>query len=74
MIDELAKARNISVSDQEVVQAIYFEAYSYGMDPKAHLDQYKNGGMLPAIKMALTEEKLFNNIFSKDKKDEKEAE
>lgn len=74
LIDELAKARNISVSDQEVVQAIYFEAYSYGMDPKAHLDQYKNGGMLPAIKMALTEEKLFNNIFSKDKKDEKEAE
>ena len=44
------------------------------MDPKAHLEQYKNGGMLPAIKMALTEEKLFNNIFSKDKKDEKEAE
>lgn len=74
LIDELAKARGVSVSDQEVVQAIYFEAYSYGMDPKAHLEQYKNGGMLPAIKMALTEEKLFNNIFSKDKKDEKEAE
>ena len=74
LIDELAKARGVSVSDQEVVQAIYFEAYSYGMDPKAHLEQYKNSGMLPAIKMALTEEKLFNNIFSKDKKDEKEAE
>ena len=36
LIDELAKARGVSVSDQEVVQAIYFEAYSYGMDPKAH--------------------------------------
>lgn len=74
LIDELAKARGVSVSDQEVVQAIYFEAYSYGMDPKKHLDQYKNSGMLPAVKMALTEEKLFNNIFSKDKKDEKESE
>ena len=74
LIDELAKARGVSVSDQEVVQAIYFEAYSYGMDPKGHLEQYKQNGMLPAIKMALTEEKLFNNIFSKDKKDEKEAE
>ena len=30
LIDELAKARGVSVSDQEVVQAIYFEAYSYG--------------------------------------------
>ncbi|WP_417904072.1 trigger factor [Campylobacter sp. LH-2024] len=63
IIDELAKIRNIEVSDQELVQAIYFEAYRYGMNPKEHLDNYKRQGALPAVKMALVEEKLFNDIF-----------
>ncbi|MGH2305660.1 trigger factor [Campylobacter taeniopygiae] len=63
IIDELAKIRKIEVSDQELVQAIYFEAYRYGMNPKEHLDNYKKQGALPAVKMALIEEKLFNDIF-----------
>ncbi|TKX30770.1 trigger factor [Campylobacter estrildidarum] len=63
IIDELAKLRKIEVSDQELVQAIYFEAYRYGMNPKEHLDNYKRQGALPAVKMALIEEKLFNDIF-----------
>ncbi|CZE46505.1 trigger factor [Campylobacter geochelonis] len=71
IVDELAKVRNVVVSDQEVVQAIYFEAYRYGVDPKAHLEDYRNRGVLPAVKMALIEEKLFNDLFSKNKKEEK---
>ncbi|TKX33829.1 trigger factor [Campylobacter taeniopygiae] len=63
IIDELAKIRKIEVNDQELVQAIYFEAYRYGMNPKEHLDNYKKQGALPAVKMALIEEKLFNDIF-----------
>lgn len=74
IIDELAKARNISVNDQELLQAIYFEAYRYGIDPKKHLETYKNQGALPIIKMAMIEEKLFNSIFSKDNKKSKEKE
>lgn len=38
---------------------------------KKHLEDYKNQGILPAVKMALIEEKLFNDIFKKDKKEEK---
>ncbi|AII15405.1 trigger factor (peptidyl-prolyl cis /trans isomerase, chaperone) [Campylobacter iguaniorum] len=71
IIDELAKVRGVSVSDQELLQAVYFEAYRYGIDPKKHLEDYKNQGMLPAVKMAMIEEKLFNNLFKKDAKDEK---
>lgn len=63
IIDELAKMRSIEVSDQELIQAIYMEAYRSGLDPKQHLEYYKNQNMLPAIKMALVEEKLFNDIF-----------
>lgn len=71
IIDELAKVRGVSVSDQELLQAVYFEAYRYGIDPKKHLEDYKKQGMLPAVKMAMIEEKLFNNLFKKDAKDEK---
>ena len=72
IIDELARVRGVKVSDQEVVQAIYFEAYRSGQDPKAHLEMYRNQGMLPAIKMSMIEEKLFSELFSKEK-DEKKA-
>lgn len=74
LIDELAKKRNIDVSDQELVQAVYMEAYTYGANPKEHLDRYRNNGMLPAVKMALIEEKLFNDIFSKQGKKEEKGE
>lgn len=63
IIDELAKMRSVEVSDQEIIQAIYMEAYRSGLDPKQHFEYYKNQNMLPAIKMALVEEKLFNDIF-----------
>lgn len=69
IIDELARKRNVTVSDQELIQTIYFEAYRSGIDPKQHLDNYKNQGILPAIKMSMIEEKLFNEMF--DKKEEK---
>lgn len=74
LIDELAKKRKIDVSDQELVQAVYMEAYTYGADPKEHLNRYRNNGMLPAVKMALIEEKLFNDIFSKQGKKEEKGE
>ena len=59
------------MSDQEVVQAIYFEAYRSGQDPKAHLEMYRNQGMLPAIKMSMIEEKLFSELFNKEKDEKK---
>ena len=72
IIDELAKSRNIKVSDQELIQAVYFEAYRSGIDPKAHLESYKQQGILPAIKMSMIEEKMFNEMFAL-KSDEKKT-
>ncbi|MGI7708698.1 trigger factor, partial [Campylobacter coli] len=68
--------RKIEVNDQELIQAIYFEAYRYGMNPKEHLENYKKQGALPAVKMALIEEKLFSDIFmpKTDKASKKEKE
>ncbi|OCR91954.1 trigger factor, partial [Campylobacter fetus subsp. testudinum] len=71
IIDELAKQKGITVSDNELLQAVYFEAYRYGIDPKEHLESYKKQGMLPAVKMAMIEEKLFNNLFKSGTKEDK---
>ncbi|EAH6296980.1 trigger factor, partial [Campylobacter coli] len=50
--------------------------YRYGMNPKEHLENYKKQGALPAVKMALIEEKLFSDIFmpKTDKASKKEKE
>ncbi|NLY04412.1 MAG: trigger factor [Campylobacter sp.] len=69
IVDELAKQRKISVNDQEVLSAVYYEAYNYGIDPKEHLETYKNQGILPAVKMALVEDKLFADLFKKEDKE-----
>lgn len=63
IIDELAKINKIEVSDQELIQTIYMEAYRSGRNPKEHMEYYKKGGMLPAVKMAIVEEKLFLHLF-----------
>lgn len=68
IVDELAKLRNVVVNDQEVAQAIYFEALRYGMDPKQLIENYTKNGTLPAVRMSLVEEKLFADLFlGKDK-------
>ncbi|MDD3463668.1 MAG: trigger factor [Sulfurospirillaceae bacterium] len=67
IIDELARVENIVVTDQEVAQMIYFEAMQRGQNPKEYFEYYQKQGVLPAIKMSVIEEKLFNQIFNKGK-------
>lgn len=68
IVDALAKKEEVSVSDQEVTQMIYFEAMQQGQDPKQYFEYYQKQGLLPAVKMAIIEDKLFTKIFTKDKK------
>jgi trigger factor len=56
IVDELAKQESINVSDQEVLQMIYFEAMQQGANPKEYLEFYEKQGVLPAIKMSIIEE------------------
>ncbi len=64
IVDSLAKTEEIEVSDQDVMQTIYFEALQSGQDPQAYVKQYEDQGLLPAVKMAIIEERLFNKLFS----------
>ena len=67
IVDELAKQESINVSDQEVLQMIYFEAMQQGANPKEYLEFYEKQGVLPAIKMSIIEERLFTKLFTKGK-------
>jgi trigger factor len=70
IIDALAKAESIEVPEQEVMQTIYFEAMQMGQDPSQAYEHYKNAGYLPAIQMAMVEDKVLSKLLnSKIKED-----
>ena len=63
IIDALAKAEKVDVSDQEVTQLLYFEALQMGQNPQNVIKQYQEAGYLPAIKMSIIEEKVISKLF-----------
>ncbi len=71
IIDALAKDMGIQVGEQEVMQTIYMEALQSGQDPQKIYEQYQKSGYLPAIQMAMTEDKVLTAILdSKLKKED----
>ena len=69
IIDALAKAENISVEENEVMQTIYFEAMQTGQDPAGVYENYKKSGYLPAIQMAMVEDKVLSKLIDAKLKD-----
>ena len=62
IIDALAKAEDVKVEDNEVMQTIYMEAMQTGQDPAAVYENYQKSGYLPAIQMAMVEDKVLSKI------------
>ena len=63
IVDALAKKENITVDDQEVSQAIYYEAMMSGQDPQEVIKYYQDNNLLPAVKMGMIEDKLFGKML-----------
>jgi len=63
IIDALAKAEGIAVSDQEVTQTLYYEAMMSGQDGRTLIEQYEKAGYLPMIKMSMIESKVMVKIL-----------
>jgi len=70
IVDALAKAEEISVNEEEVMKAIYYEAYQMGQDPKAMYEQYHKAGYLPAIQMSMVEDKVLSKLLDSKMKGE----
>jgi trigger factor len=66
IVDALAKKEEINVEDQEVSQAIYYEAMMSGQDPQAVIKYYEENNLLPAVKMGMIEDKLFGKLLGLD--------
>ena len=65
IVDALAKANDVSVGEQELMQTIYFEAMQMGQDPQKVYEQYKDAGYLPAIQMSMVEDRVLTNLLNK---------
>ena len=63
IVDALAKAESVEVTDQEVTQTLYYEAMMQGQDGQALIKQYTEAGYLPAIKMSMIEQKVINKLL-----------
>jgi len=66
IVDALAKAEKLSVSDDEVSQTLYYEATAAGQDPQELLNYYKKNNLLPAVKMNMLEDKLYSRLLELD--------
>ena len=63
IVDALAKKEEITVEDQEVSQAIYYEAMMSGQDAQQVIKYYQENNLLPAVKMGMIEDKLFGKML-----------
>jgi len=63
IVDALAKAESVDVSDQEVSQVLYYEAMQMGQNPQDVLKQYQDAGYLPAIKMSMIEDRVISKLL-----------
>ena len=68
IIEELAKVENISVSDEEVLQLIYFDAIRNGQDAEQIFNYYKDNNLLPAVKMSILEDRVLTTLLDKKAK------
>lgn len=64
IVDALAKAESITVNEQELMQTIYYEAMQMGQDPAAVYKNYQEAGYLPAIQMAMIEDRVLSKLLN----------
>ncbi|MDR0664765.1 MAG: trigger factor [Helicobacteraceae bacterium] len=65
LIDAIAKAENISISDREVTQAIYYQAMQSGQNPKETLDYYRKNNLTAVVRMSLTEDRALTTLLDR---------
>jgi len=63
IVDALAKKEEVTVDDQEVTSALYYEAMMSGQDAQEIIKYYEDNNLLPAVKMGMIEDKLFGKLL-----------
>lgn len=63
IVDSASKEYGVQVQDNEVIQALYYEAMMAGQNPKATLEFYQKQNLLPAVKMAMLEDRILTMLL-----------
>ncbi len=63
IVDAIARKEGIEIKDEEVTQAIYYEAMMSGQDAQQVIKHYQDNNLLPAVKMGMIEDKLFSKLL-----------
>jgi len=71
LVDAIAKKEGVEVTDQEMMQAIYYEALMAGREPQQIFEYYQKQNLLPAIKMAMVEDRLLSKLLDAKRAPEK---
>ncbi len=67
VVDAIAKKEDVSVSENDVMQTLYYEAIISGQDPQELVKYYKENNLFPAIMMGMIEDRLFEKLLGLDK-------
>ena len=65
IVDALARANKLGISEQELFMRLYNEAMFLRQDPKTLLEYYQQSGYLPALQMAMLEDKVLTFLLEK---------
>lgn len=65
VVDKLAKQEKISVDDNEVFQTLYYESMMSGQNPQEVIEHYRKNNLLPAVKMAIIEDRVITHLLDK---------
>lgn len=63
IVDSASKEYGVQVQDNEVIQALYYEAMMAGQNPRATLEFYQKQNLLPAVKMAMLEDRILTMLL-----------
>ena len=63
IVDYIAKKNNITVSENELYQVLYYEAMMTRSNPQDLAAAYEKNNMLPALRMSILENKVLNFLL-----------
>ena len=69
IVDAMAQAEKIEVSDGEISQVLYYEALMNGQDPQKLMEHYQSNNLIPIVKMGMLEDKLFTKLLKLDEEE-----
>ena len=65
-VDRVAEAvPGRRIDDNEVFQALYYDSMMNGQNPQDVIEQYRKNNLLPAVKMAMIEDRVITHLLDK---------